>query len=193
LNQVAELQRFAVKLFARPEGIPALPDVIPVFHRWIRDGAIDGLLVDVADYGHLPGGPGVVLVGHEADYAMDAMEGPLGLLHTRKQPLPGEFPDRVRAVFRAALAACARLEEDFAGRLSFRAGEALFLSNDRLLAPNDDASFQALRPGLEAAARALYGTAEVAREAGDPRRRLAVRLRSGSDADARTLLARIGA
>jgi hypothetical protein len=170
----ADLQRFAVKIFAeRPVEIGSF---IPVFHRWIRDHAVEGTLIDVADYGHLPDGPGVVLVGHDADYFMDSMEGPLGLLYNRKQPTAGALAARVEAGLRAALAACARLEEEFGGRLSFRKGEALFLSNDRLLAPNDEATFAALRPALEAAASAVFGKASLRREAGDPRRRLSVLL-----------------
>ena len=170
----ADLQRFAVKIYAeRPVEIGSF---IPVFHRWIRDHAVEGTLIDVADYGHLPEGPGVVLVGHEADYYMDSMEGPLGLLYSRKQPTPGALPARVEAALRAALAACSRLEEEFEGRLAFRKGEALFLSNDRLLAPNDEAAFAALRPALESAASAVFGRASLLREPGDPRRRLAVRL-----------------
>ncbi len=172
-----DLQRFAVKLFAAPPAAVETAEFIPVFHRWIRDGAVEGLLIDVADYGHLPDGPGVVLVGHEADYFMDSMEGPLGLLYNRKQPSPGGLAERLEAAFRAAEAACSRLEEEFPGRLSFRRGEALFLSNDRLLAPNDEPTFAALRPALEAAATAVFGRAQLSREPGDPRGRLALRIR----------------
>lgn len=176
MSGVSDLHRFAIKVYADGKGPFEAADVIPVFHRWIRDHAVEGLLIDVADYGHLPAGPGVVLVGHEADYFLDSMEGPLGLLYNRKGPSPGALAERVQAAFRAAWAACSKLEEELPGKLVFRKGDALFLSNDRLLAPNDDATWAALRPALEAAASAVYGRAEVRREAGDPRRRLAVRL-----------------
>ncbi len=172
----ADLQRFAVKIFAERRAPLEVSEFIPVFHRWIRDRAVPGILIDVADYGHLPEGPGVMLVGHEADYAMDAMEGPFGLLYTRKRPSPGALAGRLEAALRAAQAAGAKLEEEFAGRLVIGKGEALFLSNDRLLAPNDGAAFEALRPALESAASAVFGGADVRREEGDPRRRLAVRL-----------------
>lgn len=171
-----DLHRFGVKIFADRAGGVALAEFIPVFHRWIRDHAVEGILIDVADYGHLPDGPGVVLVGHEADYYVDSMEGPLGLLYVRKQPAAGTFRAALEAALRAALSAGRLLEGEFGGRLAFRAGDALFLANDRLAAPNDEATFARLRPDLEAAAAAVFGKAEVRREGGDPRRRLAVRL-----------------
>ena len=54
--------------------VPFVGDVdpeafVPVFHDWIRRGAVEGLLIDVARYGHVHHGPGIMLVGHEGDYA----------------------------------------------------------------------------------------------------------------------------
>ena len=58
-----------VKVFAKaPVDLAA---AIPVFHRWIQEGACEELLIDVADYRHVPAGPGVVLIGHEANYSLD--------------------------------------------------------------------------------------------------------------------------
>ncbi len=192
-----DLQKIAVKLFVENPAAVRLREIVPVFHRWIQKGSVDGMLIDVADYGHLPDGPGVVLVGHEGDYSMDAMEGPLGLLYTRRQPLPGPLPDRVRSCLKAALRACAALEGDplFEGTFRFRTGEALFLANDRLLAPNTEEAFAALRPGLESAFGALWGgRVELARDATDPRRRLAVQVKGAEAAgDAASLLARLEA
>ena len=34
-----------------------LTQAIPVFHRWIQEQALPGLLIDVADYRHVPEGP----------------------------------------------------------------------------------------------------------------------------------------
>ena len=45
---------------------------IVVFHDWIRTRALDeDVLVDVADYGHVKGGPGVLLVCHEGHYVIE--------------------------------------------------------------------------------------------------------------------------
>ena len=167
-----ELQKFGIKIFAKDAAGPGLEAFVPVFHRWIREHRVPGILVDVADYAHLPQSPGVVLVGHEADYYIDQMEGPLGLLYSRKLAQPGTLAERLRASLQVAREACAALQEDFEGRVTFDPGEALFLANDRLLAPNTDAAFAELRPDLEA----VFGKG-LRREAGDPRRRLAVRVK----------------
>jgi hypothetical protein len=191
-----DLHKIVIKFFAEDASAVHLAEFIPVFHRWIQKHAIEGMLIDVADYGHLPKGPGVVLVAHEADYFMDTMEGPLGLLYNRKSPAGGRLSDRITSAFRAALGACVKLETEpeFQGRLKFRAGEALFIANDRLAAPNGDESFQALRPELSAAAARVYPTnVDLRLEAADPRERLTVRLTAREPvADVAALLARLG-
>jgi hypothetical protein len=188
-----DLRKIAVKFFLENPAALRLHEIVPVFHRWIQTHAVEGMLIDVADYGHLPLGPGVVLVGFEGDYSLDSMEGPPGLLYSRKQPLPGPFADRLKACLKAVLGACAALEGDpaFEGMLRFRTGEALFLANDRLAAPNTEESYSALRPGLEAAFGALWGgPVELRRDPSDPRRRLAVSAR-GASAGLASLLARL--
>ena len=191
-----DLHRIVVKFFAADPESVRLDEFIPVFHRWIQRHAVEGMLVDVADYGHLPKGPGVVLIAHEADYAMDTMEGPLGLLYNRKSAAPGRLSDRLVSAFRAALGACVKLENEpeFQGRLRFKAGAALILANDRLNAPNRDESFEALRPDLSAALARVYpSTVELARVSDDPRSRLTVRVSAREPvADVATLLARLG-
>lgn len=187
------LGKFAIKFFARrPEAVD-LESIVPVFHRWIQAHAVPGILVDVADYGHLPNGPGVVLIGHEADFFMDRMEGPLGLLYNRKHREEGSFADRLRSALRVALEACLRLEEDVDGAVRFDGGKALFLANDRLLAPNTDETFAALRPDLESAFGSLYGgRVELRRDPRDPRRRLTVDVQGPAPSDVSALRARLG-
>lgn len=171
------LHRFGFKIRARFDG--KLEEFIPVFHGWIQRKAVDGLLIDVADYSHLPNSPGVVLVGHEADRAMDVMEGPLGFLYMRKQA-GASFKDGLRA----ALDGCVKLEDELKGRLAFTTSDALFIANDRLAAPNDDATWTRLEPEL----KALLPKATFTRDASDPRRRLSARI-GGLGGDVRSLLA----
>ncbi len=183
-DAVTDLQRFGVKFFLRnPAGV-RLEDFVPVFHRWIREQAADGTLVDVASYAHVTGGPGVVLVGHEADIALDSSEGPLGLLYLRKRASEVPPARRFGDAFRAALAACARLEAEpaFGGSLRFEGGRALFIANDRLLAPNTGEAFALLRPDLEAALLEVYGggKVELSHDLADPRRRLTVRIETSA-------------
>ena len=179
-STVPDLQRIAIKIFAADATAPVLEPAVPVFHRWIQERRAPGILVDVADYGHLPQSPGVVLVSHEANIALDGTEGPLGLLYTRKTPLGGALPDRVRSVLRSALEACAMLEAEpeFKGTLRFRTDEILLLSNDRLAAPNSEEAFASMRPALESV---FGGKAAFTRDASDPRRRLTIRIAPASD------------
>ena len=70
-HTIEDLQRIVVK-FHLDDGSPVeLDKVIPVFHRWIQTGAVEGLLIDVADYSHVPQGPGVMLIAHEGNYALE--------------------------------------------------------------------------------------------------------------------------
>ena len=50
---VANLQRIVLKIFLDEESVLEPSDVIPVFHPWIQTQAVDGLLIDVADYTHM--------------------------------------------------------------------------------------------------------------------------------------------
>jgi hypothetical protein len=162
-----------------PASAPTRLEVfIPVFHRWIKDGVITGdTLVDVANYAHVPQGPGVVLIGHGADYFMDEGEGRLGLLYNRKraEPPPGE---RLADAFRNTVKAALLLEADPAlAGLKLRTDEWLFRINDRLAAPSTDETFAAVRPELEAFCKKLFPDAAIElTRVGTPRTLFSVRI-----------------
>ena len=109
-----EFQHVNVKLFVDGELTVDPAKFIDVFHAWVKDQLFDGLLIDVADYRHVPAGPGVLLVGLEADYAMDHASNRWGLRYNRKTPLAGSNEDRFRQALGAALNACRLLEAEFA-------------------------------------------------------------------------------
>jgi hypothetical protein len=141
-----ELQHINVKLLVREPEKVDLEAVVPVFHSWIQGQIFDELLLDVADYSHVPDGPGIVLIGHEADYALDNTDGRLGLRYNRKAPAPGSNRERLVQATRAAVIAFQRLEQGF--NLHFNAREIEIVINDRLLAPNTNVSRQAAEPDL---------------------------------------------
>ena len=178
-----QVQHVNVKIFA--EG-PAAADVdlgaaIPVFHRWIQDSVCEELLIDVADYRHVPAGPGVLLVGHQANYSLDLASNRLGLLYDCKALREGGARDNLSQAFHAALAACRRLEQEpeFQGRLRFNSGDCEVILNDRLFAPNTEATWQALKPEFEEFFAALYGGAGLTFERSeDPRERFRVGVRA---------------
>jgi hypothetical protein len=153
-----DVTKIAVKLFAAPPA-PELREFIPVFHRWIQTHAIeDHLLIDVADYAHVAAGPGVVLVASEANFYFDLTGNRPGLLYTRKTASPGSFGERLRIAAASCLKAAVLLEQEsaFAGRLRFDTNELLIRLNDRLLAPNNEATFTDVKPDIESLAADLY-------------------------------------
>lgn len=153
------VEHIRVKIFADAgEGFDA-GGAIPVFHRWIQRRALNETMIDVADYRHMAAGPGILLVCHDAFYSLDMRHGRLGLLYTRRTAMEGSAADKVAAAVAAARGACERLEQEpeFAGRLKFRAGDFEIGVNDRLLAPNTDATFAAMEPPLRSVLDGLLG------------------------------------
>jgi hypothetical protein len=142
------LQHVNVKLFAEGKPDIHLERFIEVFHQWIATQSTDELLIDVADYRHVPEGPAVILVGHEADYVIDHADGRMGLLYNRKATCEGSSEDKLRQAISAALQACQRLEEEFQD-LKFGRSEIAVTINDRALAPNDPETYQTFQPVLD--------------------------------------------
>src|SRR5580698_8801430 len=89
-RSLMEFQHVNVKLLlARDEQLDLAP-LIPIFNTWIQNQAPDELLLDIADYRHVPEGPGVVLIGLQADYSVDNTGGRLGVRYNRKAALDGD-------------------------------------------------------------------------------------------------------
>ena len=77
--------QFSVK-FPTREGVALTPQgVVPSFHKWIQNGSLDELLIDVTSYAHVHRGPGVLLIAHEAHYAFEETDGEPGLRYVRKR------------------------------------------------------------------------------------------------------------
>src|SRR5215468_8447482 len=128
-----EIHRLGIKFFAADPASIRLEDFIPLFHGWIQRQAVPKhLLIDVHDYSHIQGGPGILLVGHEGNFSMDMADGKSGLFYYRKQPLDGAG---LAAVLKSALHGCRCLEEETS--LRFKTSEFVLISNDRLNAPNE--------------------------------------------------------
>lgn len=172
-----ELQHVNIKIFVDGDLQVDLQKIIEVFHRWTADQSMDEMLIDVADYRHVPAGPGVVLVGHEADYGLDNGGHRYGLLYNRKSSLEGSNADRFRQALAAALGACDLLETEFPGQLKFNRREFDLIINDRALAPNTAETFAACLPEVKAFLAELgQADAEISHD-DDPRRRFRVNVK----------------
>lgn len=191
-----DLHRFGIKCFFRDGATIPLPEFIPVLHRWIQTRALENLLIDVADYGHVHAGPGILLVAHEGNYGIDETGGRRGLVYYRKRPLDGEIATRLQNVCKKLLEACARLEQEpeLQGRVQFLGNELQIFANDRLTAPNTEETLATLSPAIGELLAALYLGAEhgLSREQ-DPKERFAVSAKSPTPVTVTTLLQRLQA
>jgi hypothetical protein len=185
--------RLAIKIPAtRPIPRDELHPFIGVFHRLIQEAAVPGLLIDVADYAHVPDGPGVMLIGHDVDYGIDLAGGRTGLLTVRKRAGEVELADLFRDTLAKALAAARAIEADPSVSVGFAVDEIEIAFPDRLSAPNSALAFDFAGKELLPIARAVFGSsARIENAAGpDPRRMLTLRL-SGDDADLAAKIARL--
>jgi hypothetical protein len=186
-----DLQHVNVKLMVDSSGAADLAALIPVFHGWIQRQVYEELLLDVADYRHVPAGPGVVLIGHQANYSVDNTGGRLGVRYNRKAALDGSNQDRLAQATRAALIACQRLEAEpaVAGQFRFDGRELEVFINDRLLAPNSEPTFEAARSDLQQFAERLFGGPHYSLSHNrDPRKLFGVSLTASDSLPLATLL-----
>ncbi|MEW5979853.1 MAG: hypothetical protein AB1898_29000 [Acidobacteriota bacterium] len=188
-----EVQHVNFRLFLRDGDNIDFDPIVPVFHGWIQDGVLNEVLVDVADYRHVPSGPGVVLIGHEANYSLDHTDGRWGLRYYRKARSMGTNSDRIKQALRRVVDVSLRLEAEpsLEGALDFDSGEIEFVIADRLLAPNDEATFDAVRPDLEDALSALIPGNEFAlTHRKGPKRLFSVAIRFAHPLNRKGMLAR---
>ncbi|HTM20181.1 MAG TPA: hypothetical protein VL172_06735, partial [Kofleriaceae bacterium] len=155
------LQQVEVKVYCRPAADAVDPEsYIAIFHRWIQENRLgrDFLLIDVADYRHVPDGPGVMIIAHGAHWKLDEAGGELGLAFARKRDPLGPAADKLTEAFTWALRAAAALEKEpaLAGKLSFRTDRVRVAVISRAAAAGTPEDFAALRPDLEALAARLW-------------------------------------
>jgi hypothetical protein len=166
------LQHVNVKLFLQNSEGANLEPLIPVFHSWIENQNGKELLIDVADYTHVPAGPGVVLIGYEGNYSVDNTGNRLGVRYNRKAAVEGGAQESLAQATRAALAACGRLETEprLGGKFSFNGQDIEIFINDRLIAPNTAATREAYDEDFHFFSRKLFRGKEYSISYGaDPR------------------------
>jgi hypothetical protein len=185
------LQHVNVKFLVKNPGEADLEPLIPIFHGWIQEQAFGELLLDVADYRHVPAGPGVMLIGLQADYSVDNTDGRLGVRYNRKAGADGSNQDRLTQAARAALASFERLEADprLGGKLRFDGRELEVFINDRILAPNNADTRQAADAEFQAFAKKLFeGSAYSLAYNSEPRRLFGATLKASRSFSVRDLL-----
>jgi hypothetical protein len=181
------IQHINIKFYLEDPESVNLADFAAVFNTWIQKQRLEELLIDVADYLHVHNGPGIMLIGHEADYSLDNRAGRLGLLYNRKEQLDGSTEEKLIQATRAALTVAQILENE--NGLKFNGSEVQVIINDRLLVPNTVETLAALETDLKSFFNQLYGGAEVSlSHNSDPRERFTVNVKTESKFDVDTLL-----
>jgi rhodanese-related sulfurtransferase len=186
-------KRIAVKFFADSPAEVELEPFIELFHRFIQEQAVLGLLVDVADYAHVPNGPGVILIGHDVDYSIDATGGRAGLLTTRKNydATSASPADLLRDTIAKAVVAVRAIEEDGSAALDFDTGRVEVQILDRL-ATRQEAALQQLLDEMAPVFSEVFGKVEVAITAGDARRPSTIGVVADEAVDVAVLCDRLG-
>ena len=186
-----ELHRLGVKIICESADIDLLK-FIPIFHRWIQKRELPGVLIDVAEYAHVQGGPGVLLIAHEGNFSIDETNHRRGLVYYSKHELPGTFQQRLTHVGRIALSAADKLEKEMDGKIQFRGHELEIFANDRLVAPNTEETLTNFRPYLGEFLGTLYnGTDYTLVRGPDPKERFSVKVQASQSFEVSTLLDRL--
>jgi len=181
------IQHINIKLFVENPEAVKIAEYAAVFNTWIQKQRLEELLIDVADYLHVHNGPGIMLIGHEADYSLNNRAGRLGLLYNRKEQIEGTTPEKLAQAVRAALTVAQILEKE--NGLKFNGSEVQVIVNDRLLVPNTAETFAVLESDLKAFFGRLYNGAEYnLSHHGNSRERFTVNVKAESSFDVDSLL-----
>jgi hypothetical protein len=184
-------ERVQLKLYLEPSEHFELEALIPVFHRFIRDRVLEELMIDVVDYSHVPDGPGVVLIGHGADFYLGALDGAYGLVYSRKRGGPG--PDgRLQDALRRLVNAARLLEQENGLKLRFKSGELSLRLTDRLRAPNDDATFADTQAEVLSLFGRIYGGEVAVERSSASTGPLALRIKTSTSPTLEALLEKLG-
>jgi hypothetical protein len=189
-----DLKKINVKFYLEEGSALPLASFIPVFHRWIQEDLLEGLLVDVAEYTHVKEGPGVLLIAHEANYSLDEEGGKRGMLYNQKR-VPERAPEEhLRTAFRRALLACGLLEREpgLPGKVRFAPGHFRVFVNDRLEAPHHAETHEDLEKSLKPFLENLYGGSPLLMiPQKDPRKRTGFEVKVEGPASLEDLLAKV--
>jgi len=158
------LQKINVKLFVDAPDEVRLDAFLPVFVRWRENKQHPSQWVDMADYAHVPKGPGIMIIGHQGNLAVDLADPGPGILYANKKDLEGDNDERILECFRRALRLTLALieEPEYPIELTPQPGTWQLTFNDRMNTPNTDQTESALRPAMNQAIERLFGVEHTA-------------------------------
>lgn len=178
-----DLQRIELKMLVDGPAQPDLDWLLAVFDRWRKQDDAPSEWVDLADYAHMPKGPGVMMAGKRENFGVNLIDPGPGVFFTGKKDYAGSTADRFVEAFRRCLTLAGTLlaEPEYPAALPPKTGDWLVVVNDRLDFPNNAEVDAEIRPGLEAALGRIFGEgAFTLTRDEDPSHRLGYRLRAAS-------------
>ncbi len=128
-----------------------LEPALGVFHRFIQRNLVEGKILDVADYRHVPNGPGVMLVGQDVDYGITVNAFTV-TMKRRGDDVTTQFTDAVRM----ALGTIEAIETDGALPCRFEPEQLRVSVADRKLGTHEQVQ-SALLAELAPAVEVLFG------------------------------------
>jgi len=154
-----DLQRISVKILSEAPQSVSLSPFLEIFAHWRAEKNHPAEWIDLADYAHVPRGPGIMLVGLKANVAFDLADPAPGILYVTRKGLDGTYEQRLHAALRAALELSRRLiaEKNYPASAKLRTDSLELRFPDRLLTPNNKDTDAELRPAVDAALNALFG------------------------------------
>jgi len=189
-----DIQHINLKFYIENAESLKLESFHGVFNSWIQRSLTDDLLVDVAEYLHVHNGPGIMLIGHNANYSLDLTAGRLGFLYNRKSQVEGTNKQKLAQAAHDALSIMQILEKE--NRVHFIGNEVQLIINDRLVAPNTAETFAELKADLDAFFGILFKGSNVTlahSSVSEPRARFILDVKSASAFDTQSLIDNISA
>ncbi len=173
-----DLQRVDLKLLLEAPADPDLDPFLVIFDRWRKAPGHPSDWVDLADYAHMPHGPGILIAGKRDTFSVNLNPPGPGLLTSVRGGLGGSLEQRFREAFRRAaeLNAAVLGEPEFPPAMAPIEGAWEIFANDRLQCPNTDGTDRLLRAPLAAALEVPPGA--ITRHS-DPLGRLGYSVRAG--------------
>lgn len=188
------LQKIGVKILADAPAALRLDPILAIFGRWRADTSYPAEWVDLADYAHMAGGAGIVLVGKAANFSFDMGGAGPGILYVTKKGLHGALEDRLCTALRNGFELTAALvaEPEFPLDVHLRSGSLDLSFNDRLETPNVESTDRLLRPVVARVLDGLLGpdAYELKRQP-DPGKLYGFSIHAPSAPDLAVLLARL--
>lgn len=189
-----ESQRYVLEIDLKDPVTAQSSDFILFFHRLIQDSALPETCIDVADYTHVPDGPGVMLITHEAHYSIGPVAGRHRLRCALKRGALGDTASRIRRAAEKLLRVGRLLEshEPFAGELHLATASLRLSIEDRLLAPNTSHTFETIAPILASVVHHVWGERPLLSRTGGPKEPFQVQITLPVAPSIDQLLARLG-